>query len=146
MAGKQGKGSGQHAARKNKYSRGASGAITLKNSARRAQKHTKLVAKQQIRSDERLEMLDKVIEKFKGKKLSEIRKQFGTLNIRRMTDILSDNWTHAKWYEARVARRLALKERAKVVRKHVKFRKRTKAEKKALNKSQQGSPIQNVSE
>jgi hypothetical protein len=140
MAGTQGKGE------KGSNEKKTGGVATLKNSARRAQKHAKLVGKQQERSAERLEMLTKVIDKFKGVRLPDLRKRFGTLNIRRMTDILSDNWETSEWYVARVARRLALKERAKAVRKHVRFRKRTKAEKKALHQSQQRTPIQDVSE
>lgn len=155
---KGGKGKGQHVARKNKYARGAAGssvkgknkkktggAVTMKNAAKRAQRHTKLMGKQQARSADREEMLSKVVEKFKGTPLAKIKKRFGTLNIRRMTDILSDTFEQSEWYLARYARRQAAAERARVVRKHVKFRKRSKAEKKELAKSNQRQAIQDVS-
>lgn len=140
MAGKKsgGKGSGTHAARKNKYqahAAGASrkggnkkstgGAITMRNKAVRAKRHVKLMAKQQTRCSERLELLEKVKAKYPKANLS---KKYGTLNIRRLTDILNGTAENSLWYKARVARREANAQArsAKVVRKHVRFRKKRK--------------------
>ena len=162
MAGKRGnkgKGTGQHAARKAKYAAHSAGAlikgknkkqrggvITMRNKAARALKHQRLMAKQQNRAQERSAMLTLVQDRFPNMKLGSLQKKFGTLNIRRMTDILSGDFEQASWYLARIARRQALAERARMVRKHVKFRKRTKAEKRALAKSESREEIQDVSQ
>lgn len=140
MAGKKGggKGSGQHAAKKSKYQArtvGASrkggnkkstgGAVTMRNKANRVKKHVKLMGKQQARCSERLELLEKVKAIHPKVNLS---KKYGTLNIRRLTDILNGAAEESLWYQARVARREADAQarRAKVVRKHVRFQKKRK--------------------
>lgn len=132
------KGKGTHAAKKAKYQahkagsskkgknkKQTGGTITMKNKATRAVRHQKNCAKKQILSERRLDMLEQVKSKFSGMKQSELFRKFGTLNIRRMTDILDDTYQDAEWFLARAARRKANAEaKRKVGRKHVKFHKR----------------------
>lgn len=141
--GKGGKGSGAHAAKKAKYAahkvgaarkgnnkKQTGGTITMKNKAARMQRHQRMMAKQQSKKDERLELLGQLISKSTNTKIGELSKKYGTLNIRRLTDILNNVAEDSSWYKARVARKEAeAQHSAKVVRKHVKFRKRRKEDK-----------------
>lgn len=144
---KQGKGSGKKGARiarkasyqarnagasrtgKNKKKRG--GVITMKNKARKQKAHAKRMEAVAVRKSDRLDLLEKVKAKYPNRRIGDIQKLFGTLNITRMTDILDDTYHEKMWYLARVAKKEAEKERlkeakAKRVKKNGKFTKRGK--------------------
>ena len=125
--------------RKGKNRKQTGGTITMRNKAARAERHKKYLMKQQTAAEKRLEMLEQVKSQFSGKKMGELTSMFGTLNIRRMTDILAGTWEESEWYKARVAKKEAEKEakRNKVGKKHVRFHKR-KRDKKS-------GPVQKVS-
>jgi len=103
----------------------------MKNKADRLKRHQIRMAKLQSRKDERLELLSQVLSKTPNTKVGELSKKYGTLNIRRLTDILNNVAENSSWYKARVARKEAEAQArsAKVVRKHVKFRRRRKEDK-----------------
>jgi len=127
------------AERRGKNKKQTGGSTTMENKAARAQRHLKLMAKQQSKKEERLELLKQVKSLSSNTKMGDLSKKFGTLNIRRLTDILNGVAESRSWYKARVARKEAdaREKRARVVRKHVKFHKRNKKD-----KSPKGQPRQ----
>lgn len=107
---------------KNKKKTG--GFITSKNKARRKAKHIKLVAKLAERKSVRLELTEKILERSQVR-IGDLKKRYGTLNIRRLTDILDNTWRDSDWFKTRIARKTAIKEAKREERKRLrkKFRK-----------------------
>lgn len=69
----------------------------LKNKARRKVKHEKNITSQKERKQKRLELLElcKIQTKMS---VGHLQKQFGTLNIKRLTDILEKKYETSQWY------------------------------------------------
>jgi hypothetical protein len=97
----------------------------MRNKAKKAKKHQKKLLSQQERSAQRLSLLKEVRDKVKMP-VGALQKKYGTLNIRRLTDILEDRVETSIWYRARVARKEAELLQSKVVKRHVKFHKHKK--------------------
>lgn len=118
------------ASRKGKNKKKTGGTITMKNKARKQKAHAKRMEKAAARRDERLTLFEQVKAKYPNRRIGDIQKQFGTLNIKRMTDILDETYHEKVWYLARVAKKEAekdqLKEQKKRVKKNGKFAKRRK--------------------
>lgn len=106
--------------RKGKNKKQTGGVITMKNKARKQKAHAKRMDKAAARKDERLNLLEQVKAKYPNRRIGDIQKQFGVLNINRMTDILDDSYHEKVWYLARVAKKEAEKERSKEQKKRVK--------------------------
>ena len=88
---------------KGNNSKKTGGIITARHTAERQAKHQSLLQHQSNASFQRANMLEEVHQKFPGKTHSQLRKNFGTLNIHRMTAILNDSYTNAAWYKNRNA-------------------------------------------
>jgi len=101
----------------------------LINKARKKVKHEKLLAKQAIRLKIREELTFNVVTKTKNK-VGFLRKEFGTLNIKRLTDILNNTYDSAEWYISR-------KKKSEVRNENTKdsLKKNRRAKKKAKRRS-----------
>ena len=73
------------------------------NQIRRKAKQEKYLEKAEKKKLERLDMLEKVQLKFRGKSLHWLRKKFGVLNISRMKTLLNGTWESCAWYLNREA-------------------------------------------
>lgn len=115
--------------RKGSNKKQTGGKITLRNKARKIETHARKMEKVIAKRDERLNLLEKVKAKYPNRRIGDIQKQFGTLNIHRMTDILDDTYHNKAWYLARIAKKdaekieLANKKRTKKNGKFAKHRK-----------------------
>lgn len=123
--------------RKGKNKKQTGGFITAKNMEKKQEAHRKLVSKQISRKDERLNLLEQVKAKYPGKKVGDLQKRFGTLNINRLTDILDGTFESSLWYQARVAKKEALA-KEKRARHHgkPKFKRKRKAKRDVSGKVQ----------
>ena len=74
-----------------------------KNKARKQETHEKRVLKQIIRTEERLELLEKALEKTKLNHYL-LKRKFGTLNIKRLTDIVNGTTQTAEWFVLRLTK------------------------------------------
>lgn len=72
-----------------------------KNKERRQKTHQRRVAVQLARKDERVELLEKALEKTKLNSYQLARK-YGTLNIKRLTDIVDGTVADAEWFKLRL--------------------------------------------
>lgn len=78
-----------------------------KNKARRSEKQERYLNDQQSMKQLRERLLVDVKAKFAHNSPHMLRKQFGTLNINRMSDILNDSWISSDWFKNREALKLA---------------------------------------
>jgi hypothetical protein len=75
-------------------------AVTARNKERKQLNH----AKRQIQAQENKQDVDEKIKECCIKfscNIVQLKKRFGTLNIRRVQDILDDTWSSTDWYETR---------------------------------------------
>jgi len=80
---------------------------TEKNNSIKLERHEKKIEKTISLKKERLDLLSQLLIKYPRMTIGSLSKKYGTLNIRRLTDILNDVAEDALWYRARVARKEA---------------------------------------
>jgi len=85
------------------------------NKAKRAEKQKDIIEIAKLLKEERLHLTAQCCEKYKCG-IAKLKKRFGTLNIRRLRDILDDSFYGKRWYiirektiELRIAAKKALK-------------------------------------
>jgi len=105
---------------KGKNRKQTGGVITMKNKARKQKIHAKRMETVAAKHDERLTLLEQVKSKFPNRRIGDIQKQFGTLNINRLTDILDETYHEKIWYLARIAKKKTEKDRLNKQKKQVK--------------------------
>ena len=79
--------------------------VQLRNKERQKLKYEKRILTQQILKAERLTLLAKVKEQT-GLTKSQLNRKFGTLNIKRLNDIISHKVETSQWYIRRVESQL----------------------------------------
>ena len=126
---KGGKGKGKHLSKLRKYQEGLSGVRTKKRKAARAEKHLIRLENDQHLKAIRLGMLENVKTRFRGKTHKQLRRLFGTLNVRRMKDILDGTYENEDWFKNRAALQEARKKIQKKIRRR-RFKRREKKDKR----------------
>lgn len=123
MAGEQqsskSKGKGKHTARVRKYNerkigstkapngKSRGGNITMRLKTKRAERHERKIASQRANKRERELLTKEAMEAHRAKKVGDLKKEFGTLNIHRLKDIINNTFYHTAWYKARLAKKAA---------------------------------------
>lgn len=102
MAGKKQRGRKDNAHNK-KYSKDIRTIADKTNKARKQQKHKKVLQNQALRSEKRIDLLEKCINKYNINTYF-IKRLIGTPNIKRLTSLLDGSFVEEKWFTSRTVR------------------------------------------